>query len=142
MVPRTRNQRVGAGEGANVSDNYRKDPEAISRLNQEQYRVTQKSGTEPAFRNEFWDNKEPGLYVDVVSGEPLFASVHKYDSQSGWPTIYYINLRRSKREVERYIPHMTTKEREIIAYLLAKNQKTFLAAIDGGHAATLLSRGI
>jgi peptide-methionine (R)-S-oxide reductase len=86
MVPRTRNQRVGAGEGANVSDNYRKDPEAISRLNQEQYRVTQKSGTEPAFRNEFWDNKEPGLYVDVVSGEPLFASVHKYDSQSGWPS--------------------------------------------------------
>jgi peptide-methionine (R)-S-oxide reductase len=86
MVPRTRNQRVGAGEGADVSDNYRKDPQAISRLNREQYRVTQKNGTEPAFRNEFWDNKEPGLYVDVVSGEPLFASVHKYDSQSGWPS--------------------------------------------------------
>ena len=69
-----------------MSDNYRKDPEAISRLNQEQYRVTQKSGTEPAFRNEFWDNKEPGLYVDVVSGEPLFTSVNKYDSRSGWPS--------------------------------------------------------
>jgi len=86
VVPRTRNQRVGTGEGANVSDNYRKDPEAVSRLNSEQYRITQKNGTEPAFRNEFWDNKEPGLYVDVVSGEPLFTSVDKYDSHSGWPS--------------------------------------------------------
>jgi peptide-methionine (R)-S-oxide reductase len=86
VVPRTRNQRVGTGEGANVSDNYRKDPEAVSRLNGEQYRITQKNGTEPAFRNEFWDNKEPGLYVDVVSGEPLFTSVDKYDSHSGWPS--------------------------------------------------------
>jgi peptide-methionine (R)-S-oxide reductase len=69
-----------------VSDNYRKDPEAISRLTPEQYRVTQKSATEPAFRNEFWDNKKPGIYVDVVSGEPLFASTDKYDSRSGWPS--------------------------------------------------------
>jgi peptide-methionine (R)-S-oxide reductase len=56
-----------------VSDNYRKNPEAISRLTPEQYQITQKNGTEPAFRNEYWDNKEPGIYVDVVSGEPLFA---------------------------------------------------------------------
>jgi peptide-methionine (R)-S-oxide reductase len=69
-----------------VSDNYRKDSEAISRLNPEQYRVTQQNGTEPAFNNEYWDNKEPGIYVDVVSGEPLFASVNKYDSHSGWPS--------------------------------------------------------
>ncbi len=69
-----------------MSDTYRKDPEAISRLTPEQYKVTQKSATEPAFRNEFWDNKEPGIYVDVVSGEPLFASVNKYDSGSGWPS--------------------------------------------------------
>ena len=69
-----------------MSDNYRKDPEAISQLTPEQYRVTQKSTTEPAFRNEFWDNHEPGIYVDVVSGEPLFASVDKYDSGSGWPS--------------------------------------------------------
>jgi len=69
-----------------VSDNYRKDPEAVSRLTPEQYRVTQKSATEPPFRNEFWDNKEPGIYVDVVSGEPLFASTDKYDSRSGWPS--------------------------------------------------------
>jgi peptide-methionine (R)-S-oxide reductase len=67
-------------------DTYRKDPEAIARLTREQYQVTQQDATEPAFRNEFWDNHEAGLYVDVVSGEPLFASVNKYDSQSGWPS--------------------------------------------------------
>jgi peptide-methionine (R)-S-oxide reductase len=74
------------GEGVDVSDTYRKDPEAIARLTAEQYHVTQEAGTEPAFRNEFWNNKEPGIYVDVVSGEPLFASVSKYDSHSGWPS--------------------------------------------------------
>ena len=69
-----------------MSDNYRKDPEAVSRLTPEQYQVTQKSATEPAFRNEFWDNKKPGIYVDVVSGEPLFASTDKYNSGTGWPS--------------------------------------------------------
>ena len=64
-----------------MADNYRKNPEAISRLTPEQYRVTQQNGTEPAFGNEYWDNKEPGIYVDVVSGEPLFASGSKYDSR-------------------------------------------------------------
>lgn len=65
---------------------YRKDPQAISRLTPEQYRVTQESGTEPAFSNAYCDNKEPGIYVDIVSGEPLFASVNKYDSGTGWPS--------------------------------------------------------
>lgn len=69
-----------------MSDTYQKDSQAISQLTPEQYRVTQKKGTEPAWRNEYWDNKEPGIYVDVVSGEPLFASVNKYDSRSGWPS--------------------------------------------------------
>jgi len=69
-----------------VPDKYIKDPEVISRLTPEQYKVTQRNGTEPAFRNEYWDNHEPGLYVDVVSGEPLFASVSKYDSGTGWPS--------------------------------------------------------
>jgi peptide-methionine (R)-S-oxide reductase len=73
-------------KGLHVSDDYRKDPEAISQLTPEQYRVTQQDGTEPAFRNQYWDNKEPGLYVDLVSGEPLFASVHKFDSHTGWPS--------------------------------------------------------
>ncbi|MFG3602164.1 peptide-methionine (R)-S-oxide reductase MsrB [Micromonospora chersina] len=69
-----------------MSPEYRKNPEAVSRLSPEQYRVTQEGGTEPAFDNPYWDNKEPGIYVDVVSGEPLFASVNKFDSGTGWPS--------------------------------------------------------
>ena len=65
---------------------YRKSPEAVSKLTPEQYRVTQTAGTERPFANEYWDNKEPGLYVDVVSGEPLFASFNKFDSGTGWPS--------------------------------------------------------
>jgi methionine-R-sulfoxide reductase len=51
-----------------------------------QFKVTQQAGTEPAFRNEFWDNHKPGIYVDVVSGKPLFSSVDKFDSGTGWPS--------------------------------------------------------
>lgn len=65
---------------------YSKKPDAVEQLSPEQFRVTQQCGTEPAFSNEYWDNKQPGLYVDIVSGEPLFASVHKFDSGSGWPS--------------------------------------------------------
>jgi peptide-methionine (R)-S-oxide reductase len=66
--------------------NYQSNPEAISRLSPEQYRVTQRNGTEPPFENAYWNNKEPGLYVDVVSGEPLFTSLDKFDSGCGWPS--------------------------------------------------------
>jgi peptide-methionine (R)-S-oxide reductase len=69
-----------------VADEYRKDPDAVAKLTDDQYAVTQKNATEPAFNNEFWNNKEPGIYVDVVSGEPLFASVDKFDSGTGWPS--------------------------------------------------------
>lgn len=65
---------------------YRKDAEAISRLTPEQYRVTQQSGTERPGTGKYLDNKEPGIYVDVVSGEPLFASSDKYESGCGWPS--------------------------------------------------------
>jgi peptide methionine sulfoxide reductase msrA/msrB len=60
--------------------------ELKSKLTQLQYQVTQEEGTEPAFRNEYWDNKKPGIYVDIVSGEPLFSSLDKYDSGTGWPS--------------------------------------------------------
>jgi len=69
-----------------MTKTYSKDPEAVARLSAEQRRVTQEGGTERAFRNEYWDNKEPGIYVDAVSGEPLFASTNKYDSHTGWPS--------------------------------------------------------
>ena len=65
---------------------FARNPEAISRLTPEQYRVTQKDGTERPFTNEYWDNKKAGLYVDVVSGEPLFASFDKFESGTGWPS--------------------------------------------------------
>lgn len=65
---------------------YGKDAEGLAKLSPEQRRVTQKDGTERPFDNAYWDNKAPGLYVDVVSGEPLFASVHKFDSGTGWPS--------------------------------------------------------
>jgi methionine-R-sulfoxide reductase len=56
------------------------------RLSPVQYKVTQKDGTEPPFQNEYWDNKKEGIYVDIVSGEPLFSSLDKYDSGTGWPS--------------------------------------------------------
>ena len=66
--------------------NYRKDPEAISRLTPEQYRVTQQSATERPGTGEYLHNHEPGIYVDIVSGEPLFASADKFESGCGWPS--------------------------------------------------------
>ncbi len=65
---------------------YEKTAEAIRKLSPNQYQVTQHSGTEPPFQNEYWNHKEAGIYVDVVSGEPLFASNAKFDSGSGWPS--------------------------------------------------------
>lgn len=67
---------------------YRKpsDDELRQKLSPQQYQVTQHDGTERAFQNEYWDNHEPGIYVDVVSGEPLFSSLDKFDSGTGWPS--------------------------------------------------------
>lgn len=62
------------------------DEELKQKLTAIQYKVTQEEGTEPAFSNDYWDNKEEGIYVDVVSGEPLFSSTHKFDSGTGWPS--------------------------------------------------------
>ena len=65
---------------------YQRNPAAISSLTPEQYRVTQQSGTEPPGTGEYLDNREPGIYVDIVSGEPLFVSSDKFESGCGWPS--------------------------------------------------------
>ena len=62
------------------------NPELKQKLTEEQYQVTQCSATEPPFRNAFWDHKESGIYVDIVSGEALFSSIDKFDSGTGWPS--------------------------------------------------------
>ena len=71
-----------------MADDYRKptDEELQKNLTPLQYQVTQRDGTEYAFRNQYWDNHREGIYVDVVSGEPLFSSKDKYDSRTGWPS--------------------------------------------------------
>jgi len=69
-----------------LAKTYKKSSQSIDRLTPIQFEVTQRNGTEPRFRNEFWDHHAFGLYVDVVSGEPLFLSTDKFDSKSGWPS--------------------------------------------------------
>ena len=69
-----------------MTKTYFKDPNAVSKLTPMQYAVTQHDGTEPPFKNKYWDHKEEGIYVDVVTGEPLFSSTDKFDSGTGWPS--------------------------------------------------------
>ena len=79
----------GKETGEEKGDNRAMKPskeELKKKLTTLQYKVTQENGTEPAFKNEYWANKKPGIYVDLVSGEPLFSSLDKYDSGTGWPS--------------------------------------------------------
>lgn len=71
-----------------AANNYQRpsDSEIKQKLTPMQYYVTQEKGTEPAFKNAYWNNEEPGIYVDIVTGEPLFSSLDKYDSKTGWPS--------------------------------------------------------
>jgi peptide methionine sulfoxide reductase msrA/msrB len=78
--------RDDAGESEKTSYRKPSDEELKARLTPLQYKVTQHDATEPPFRNEYWDNKKPGIYVDVASGEPLFSSTDKFDSGTGWPS--------------------------------------------------------
>lgn len=68
------------------SKSYRKDPASLAKLDDVQRHVTQACGTEPPFHNAFWNEKRAGIYVDIVSGEPLFSSTDKFDSGTGWPS--------------------------------------------------------
>ena len=93
--------------------NYAKpsDAELRQKLTPRQYQVTQKEGTEPAFKNEYWDNKKPGIYVDIVSGEPLFLSTDKYDSGTGWPS--FIKPLEPGNLVEREDRQLLSKRTEV-----------------------------
>ena len=85
--------------------------EALTEL---QYHVTQKAGTEPPFQNAFWDHKAEGIYVDVVSGEPLFASIHKFDSGTGWPSFYQVideDCIHLKKDFEMLMPRVEVRSR-------------------------------
>ena len=87
------------------------DAELRKKLTPLQYQVTQKEGTEPAFKNEYADNKKPGIYVDIVSGEPLFSSADKYDSGTGWPS--FIRPLEPGNIVEREDRHLFSKRTEV-----------------------------
>ena len=78
---------VSTSQPETMNDFKKPDPALLKKkLSAEQFAVTQQCGTEPPFRNAYWDNHKPGIYVDVVSGEPLFSSLDKFDSGTGWPS--------------------------------------------------------
>jgi len=88
------------------------DPETLrTKLTPIQYHVTQENGTEPPFQNEYWDNKAEGIYVDVVTGEPLFSSLDKFDSGTGWPS--FTKPLEPSNIVEREDRTLLTPRREV-----------------------------
>ncbi len=106
---------------ANPYENFKKIPESlVTDLTTLQYQVTQNAGTEPPFQNEYWDHKADGIYVDIVSGEPLFASIHKFDSGTGWPSFYQpINEQATqlKSDYELWIPRTEVRSRYADSHL-------------------------
>jgi methionine-R-sulfoxide reductase len=96
------------------------DAELRKRLSPLQYEVTQNEGTERPFSNEYWNNKKPGIYVDVVSGEPLFSSLDKYDSGTGWPSftrpIEPENI-ESRTDFKLFLPRTEVRSRQADSHL-------------------------
>jgi methionine-R-sulfoxide reductase len=80
------NETKMAAAQSGTGDSGMSDADLRKRLTEEQYHVTMQCGTEPPFKNAYWDNHEPGIYVDIVSGEPLFTSLDKFNSGTGWPS--------------------------------------------------------
>lgn len=94
---------AGSGRAAFIKENWKKENHADlkKKLSPMQYEVTQNNGTEPPFKNEFWNHTEEGIYVDIVSGEPLFSSLDKYDAGCGWPSFTKpINKEQIKEEMD------------------------------------------
>ncbi len=94
---------TGSGRAAFIKENWKKENHADlkKKLTPMQYEVTQNNGTEPPFKNEFWNHTEEGIYVDIVSGEPLFSSLDKYDAGCGWPSFTKpINKEQIKEEMD------------------------------------------
>ncbi len=86
--PQTEQSKADTGGSESLQYTRPPDDEIKDKLTEMQYRVTQHDGTEPPFRNEYWDHKDDGIYVDIVSGEPLFSSTTKYKSGTGWPSFW------------------------------------------------------
>lgn len=102
-----------------------------SKLNNLEYLVTQECHTEPPFNNKYWDNKEEGIYVDIVSGEPLFASIHKFDSGTGWPSFY------KPLEEDNIIYHIDTSYGMIRIEIKSKHGESHLGHVfDDGQTPT------
>ncbi len=105
----------------NQYQTFKKELSALKKtLTTLQYQVTQNAGTEPPFQNAFWNNKEAGIYVDIVSGEPLFSSIHKFDSGTGWPSFFqpiddhFIHL---KSDYELMLPRTEVRSRYADSHL-------------------------
>lgn len=100
--------------GCNISYLRPPDSQLKEKLTKEQYRVTQKDGTEAPFKNKLWNHKEAGIYVDIVSGEALFSSLDKYDSGTGWPS--FTRPLRNECLIEREDNTMFRKRTEVRSY--------------------------
>jgi len=88
--------------GISVNNTVLEEDYMGKKLSKLQHEVTRNCGTEPPFNNEYWNNKEEGIYVDIINGTPLFCSIHKYDSGSGWPSFYEVLDKESIKFNEDY----------------------------------------